>query len=51
MLGVQRVAVQGLRGAAYPGEKGSIHGLFSSRLGCETFAGVFDLTTLCVRDT
>ena len=40
-----------VRGAAYPGEKGSIHGLFSSRLGCDTFAGVFDLTTLCVRDT
>jgi hypothetical protein len=40
-----------VRGAAYPGEKGSIHGLFSSRLGCDTIDGVFDLITLCVHET
>jgi DNA-binding SARP family transcriptional activator/streptogramin lyase len=40
-----------VRGPAYPGEEGSIHGLFSSRLGCDRFAGVFDLTTLCILDT
>jgi hypothetical protein len=40
-----------VRGAAYAGEKGAIHGLFSSRLGCDTRDGVFDLAALCIRET
>lgn len=40
-----------VRGAAYEGERGSIHGLFSSRLGCDTIYGAIDLTALCIRGT
>jgi hypothetical protein len=37
-----------VRGAAYAGEKGAIHGLFSSRLGCDTVDGTLDLAALCI---
>jgi hypothetical protein len=49
--GTYRTEELPVRGAAYRGEKGSIHGLFSSRLGCDTVDGTLDLTALCVRDT
>jgi len=40
-----------VRGTAYPGEKGAIHALFSSRLGCDTVDGALDLAALCVHET
>ena len=39
-----------IRGTAYPSEKGSLHALFSSRLGCDPINGVFDLASLCIRE-
>ena len=40
-----------VRGVANPGGKGSVHGLFSSRLGCDTINGALDLAALCIRET
>lgn len=40
-----------VRGAAFSLEKGSIHGLFSSRLGCDAVDGSLDLAALCVHET
>jgi ABC-type transport system substrate-binding protein len=40
-----------VRGKAYPGEKGFIHGFFSARLGCDSVRGVLDLAAICVRES
>ena len=40
-----------LRGAASHGSDGSMHALFSSRLGCDTINGALDLAALCIRIT
>jgi ABC-type transport system substrate-binding protein len=48
--GKYRTEELAVRGITYPGEKGFLHGLFSSHLGCDTIDYTFDLTTLCIRE-